>query len=84
MTCRLRLTFAAAKTGPGRAKFRETAEQYLRSQGLNPAALQRGGYGADYSHGNERGAYYWDTPAGSNILAFWYDLDYISKTYKSS
>lgn len=77
-------TFAAVKTGPGRAKFRETAEKYLRSQGLNPAALQRGGYGADYSYGNERGSYYWDTPAGANILAFWYDLDYISKTYKSS
>lgn len=74
-------TFSAVKTGPGRAKYRETAEQYLRSQGLNPAALQRGGFGLDYSHGNERGPYYWDTPAGRNILSFYYDLDYISKTY---
>jgi len=75
-------TFTTVKTGPGRAAYQQTAQEYLQEQGVHPAAIQRGGYGADYSHGNERGAYYWTTPEGQNILSFWYDLDYINKAYR--
>lgn len=75
-------TYTAIKTGPGRDAFKRTAVEYLQSEGVNPVGVQRGGYGADYSHNNERGSYYWDTPAGSNILSFWFDLDYINKAYR--
>lgn len=75
-------TFIAIKTGPGRAAYSKTAVDYLRSMGLSPSSLLRGGYGADYNFGNERGAYYWETPEGQHVLTFWYDLDYIKSAYR--